>query len=67
MGNAWLKNSLKHKIKELRERSKLIRGSYKKEPMRGLCRELADVYSEAADVFQRALNDLVTFDGIEGD
>lgn len=54
----WIANSLQHKVTELRARARLIRKSYNKDWMGVPTKWLADVYDEAADVFEARLKEV---------
>lgn len=54
--NAWLKNSLEHRVTELRVAERKCRAAYHADAaMREVADRLADTYGHAAEVFERAL------------
>ncbi len=54
--NGWLKNSLEHRVTELRGAERKCRGAYHADTaMREAADRLADTYGHAAEVFERAL------------
>lgn len=52
---AWLRNSLRHRIDEMRNLERRARSVYTKGTMLEPATVLADVYRDAAAVFERAL------------
>ena len=54
----WIKNSLKHEIKELRRVATRSRNAYTKDFMGEPCRWYADALDEAANVLQAKLDGL---------
>lgn len=52
----FVRNSLKAKVKELRESAKKARGAYTKDFMNIPCQYIADTYDAAANVIQDQLD-----------
>ena len=52
----FVRNSLKHKIGELRNSANATRNAYRKDFMGKPCSYIAESYDEAADALQKRLN-----------
>jgi hypothetical protein len=51
----YVRNSLKHKISELRSEARRARDAYRQDYMKKPCTYIADAYDEAADLLQSRL------------